>query len=199
MKETLKGCFKKPNIFDMVFVFGLLSVLILYLYKIPLEIRGNDESFYISVAKRLTDGQIFFIDEWHGSQLAGFLMYPIMMLYRAVWDFEGVILRFRYIYLFFQLLVTVVIYMRLREYKLFGVLASIFFGLFTPYDITALCYNVMGLMLVTLTGVFLATAKSNKAVFASGVTFAGAALCCPYFGGGLRFRDFRSVDLRGFA
>lgn len=76
MKETLKGCFKKPNIFDMVFVFGLLSVLILYLYKIPLEIRGNDESFYISVAKRLTDGQIFFIDEWHGSQLAGFLMYP---------------------------------------------------------------------------------------------------------------------------
>ncbi len=184
MKEKLKAYVNDMNIFDIIFIVAFLVVLAICLFKAPLEIQGDDEAFYLSVAKRLTDGDIFIVDEWHGSQFAGFLIYPLVLFHKLLFGFDGIVLHFRYIYIFFQSLCAIVIYIRLREHKLFGIAAAIFFYIFNPYDIMALSYNVMGLMLVTLTGTLLATAKSNKAVFAGGVLFAGAVLCSPYLLGG---------------
>ena len=173
---------RKNDVYHWLFLVGFLLVLALCVFKAPLEIQGDDEAFYLTVPKRLTDGDIFVIDEWHGSQFAGFLMYPFMLLHRILFGFDGVVLHFRYLYVFFQAIFAIVIYLRLREYKLFAILASLFFFIFTPYDIMSMSYNTMGLMLVTISGTLMATSKSDGygSMFVSGLIFAGAVLCCPY-------------------
>lgn len=180
MNKIYEKYFRDKTNCDILYIIGFVGILLLFIYKAPLEIQGQDEAFYLTVPKRLMDGEIFVFDEWHGSQFSAFLVYPIMALHNLFFTSEGIVLHFRYIYIFFQALSAAVIYIRLRDYKLFGALASLIFFMFTPYDILALGYNTMGLMLVTLTGVILVTAKSKKAYFVSGLLFAGAVLCSPY-------------------
>ncbi len=180
MNKIYEKYFRDKTNCDILYIIGFVGILLLFIFKAPLEIQGQDEAFYLTVPKRLLDGDVFVFDEWHGSQFSALLVYPIMALHNLLFSSDGIVLHFRYIYIFFQALSAVVIYIRLRDYKLFGALASLMFFMFTPYDILALCYNTMGLMLVTLTGVILATAKSKKAYFVSGLLFAGAVLCSPY-------------------
>ncbi len=180
MNRIYEKYFRDKTNCDILYIIGFVGILLFFIYKAPLEIQGQDEAFYLTVPKRLLDGDVFVFDEWHGSQFSALLVYPIMALHNLLFSSDGIVLHFRYIYIFFQALSAVVIYIRLRDYKLFGALASLMFFMFTPYDILALCYNTMGLMLVTLTGVILATAKSKKAYFVSGLLFAGAVLCSPY-------------------
>lgn len=180
MNKIYEKYFRDKTNCDILYVIGFVGILLLFIYKAPLEIQGQDEAFYLTIPKRLLDGDVFVFDEWHGSQFSALLVYPIMALRSLFFTNDGIVLHFRYIYIFFQALSAAVVYIRLRDYKLFGVLASLMFFMFTPYDILALSYNTMGLMLVTLTGVILATAKSKKAYFVSGLLFAGAVLCSPY-------------------
>lgn len=176
----LKGYRKNYRIEDMLFMGGAVLIFLLYLWKLPLEIQAADEQFYLTIPKRLLDGDVFVVDEWHGSQFSAFLLLPLMWLNKLLFGYEGVVLHFRVFYLFFQSLCAVTVYIRLRRYGVFGALAALFLYLFTPYDLMALSYDTMGLMLGALTGVFLATAESARAYFAAGLFFAGAVLCCPY-------------------
>lgn len=180
LNKIYEKYFKDARNYDLLFIIGFILALILCFWKAPLEVQGSDESFYLTIPKRLLDGDVFVFDEWHGSQFSAFLIYPLMWLHSIIFGFEGIILHFRYIYILFQALISFIIYIRLREYKFFSIIAALFFFIFTPYDIMALSYNTMGLMLVTLTSVILATAKSKKAYFISGILFAASVLCCPY-------------------
>ena len=187
MKEKLKLCTDKLNkylrslsVYDILFIIGFTLVLVLYIFKAPLEIQGDDESFYLMMPKRLTDGDIFIVDEWHGSQFAGFLSYPFMILHRFLLGTDGIVLHFRYFYVLLQSVSAIIIYTRLRDYKLFGVLAALFFYIFTPYDITSPSYNALGVMLVAVSGTLLGTARGKKALLAGGFLYAGAVLCCAY-------------------
>jgi hypothetical protein len=76
----------------------------------------------------------------------------------------------------------VLIYTRLRKYGYLSAIGSALFFIFTPYNIMALSYDSMGLGLVTIAGVLIATADYNKKlwIILSGLAFAGAVLCCPY-------------------
>ena len=75
-----------------------------------------------------------------------------------------------------------VIYSRLKKYGYFSVFGCVLYFLFTPFDIMALSYNTMGLDLIALTGILMATADYSKKLplIISGLAFAGAVLCCPY-------------------
>lgn len=166
--------------YDRIFLIGFILVALFCLWKAPIEIQGQDEAFYLTIPKRLLDGDIFIVDEWHGSQFAAIFSYPLIWLHRLFFGYDAIVLHFRYIYVFFQALCSAVIYGCFRKRGLFAVLASLYFFLFTPFDIMALSYNTIGLMLVTLTGAVLATAKRGRTFFLSGVLFAGAVLCCPH-------------------
>lgn len=178
--KKYKDFLHSDRLYPLLFLLGFLTVLVMHLYKAPLEIQGSDEVFYLTIPKRLLDGDALLVDEWHGSQLSALLLLPFVWLHKLIWGYEGIVLRFRYLYVAVHALCALVVYFRLRSHKLFGVLASLFFFLFTPYDIMALDYDSMGIMLMTLTGVLLATAKSKKVYCVSGLLFAGAVLCCPY-------------------
>lgn len=168
---------------DYLFAALMFGALIFAFWKCSYGFGGNDEAFYLTVAHRLGMGDALISDEWHLSQLSGFLMMPFVWLYTTIMQStEGIILAARILYIIFHAAVSIVIYVRLRKYGYITVFASVLYFIFTPYNIMAMSYNTMGLDLITLTGVIMGTTSYKKKLplIISGLTLAGAVLCCPY-------------------
>lgn len=177
---------KNDDRFDIqTLIFGalLLFSIAFAFWKCFYGFGGNDEAFYLTTAHRLSLGDIFIKDEWHLSQLSGFLLLPFVTLYRLIMgSTEGIILTARFAYVLLHAAVSLFVYDKLKKYGYISVFAAILYFIFTPYDIMALSYNTMALDLLVLTGILLATGNSNKKLpfIISGLTFAGAVLCSPY-------------------
>ena len=174
---------RKINKMDIIFTVAILIAFIFSLWRCRYGFGGNDEGFYLTIPHRITLGDIFIQDEWHLSQLSGFLTLPIVSLYTLIMGTTtGIILFMRYIYVVAHLLVSVFVYIRLRKYGYGTLVAVLLYFIFTPFDIMTLSYNTMGLDLVTLSGVLMATADYNKKVslIVAGIVFAGGVLCNPY-------------------
>lgn len=168
---------------DFLFIALFVAALIFSIWKLSYGFGGNDEAFYLTIPHRLTMGDAMFADEWHLSQLSGFLLLPFVWLFTTITgSTEGIMLAARIVYLIFHAGAAVLIYSRIRKYGYLSVFASVLYFLFVPYNIMALSYDSMGLELVTLTGVLLATADYDKKlqIIFSGLCFAGAVLCNPY-------------------
>lgn len=167
---------------DLLFFSGLLLGVFLLVWKSKYGTGAYDEPFYLTMPHRIVNGDGMFSEEWNFGQLSAFLMLPVMKLYLLICKgTEGIILNFRYIYIVFQTVCTLALYMRLRKKELAWAAAWLFL-LFTPYDIMAMSYNTMGLACMTLTGAILSATKENKAGawIVSGVLFAAAVLCNPF-------------------
>lgn len=168
---------------SILFIILLVASIIFALWKCKYGFGGNDEAFYLTTAHRMTLGDIFINDEWHLSQLSGFLLLPLVALFRIITgSTEGIILTFRVLYIIAHAGVSILIYKKLKQYGYVIVIASILYFIFTPYDIMALSYNTMAIELLVVTGILLATSNSNKKIpfILSGLAFAGAVLCSPY-------------------
>lgn len=171
------------NLQTLTFVFLLLGLVIFAFWKCSYGFGGNDEAFYLTTAHRLSLGDIFIKDEWNLAQLSGFLMLPFVYLYRVIFgSTEGIILAARFLYVIIHAGVSIFIYRKLKSFGYISIFASALYFIFTPYDIMALSYNTMALELLVLTGLLMATSNSEKKLpfIISGLTFAGAVLCCPY-------------------
>lgn len=167
---------------DCLFAAGLVFGFFLLLWKSKYGTGAYDEPFYLTIPHRILKGDGMFSEEWNFGQFSAFLMLPVMKLYLSViGTTEGIVLNFRYIYILFQTICTILIYANLRR-KTFGWAAAWCFYLFCPYDIMAMSYNTMGMAFMTITGVLLATAGKNsiKSWCFSGVLFAAAVLCNPF-------------------
>ena len=168
---------------DIVFAVLLALLTVLQLLRAPYGLDRADESYYLTVPYRFLQGDIPLVHEWNLGQLSGLLLTPVMWVYRLFGGTgEGMILRFRYIYVFFQSVTAVLIYLLLRKKSaLGGLLAALIFVPFSPYLIMALSYNSMGIGLLLLAGLVLAYNERSPAFqTAAGVLFAMAVLCCPY-------------------
>ena len=167
---------------DCLFAAGLVLGFFFLLWKSKYGTGAYDEPFYLTIPHRILKGDGMFSEEWNFGQFSAFLMLPVMKFYLLViGTTEGIILNFRYIYILFQTICTILIYVKLRR-KTFGWAAAWCFYLFCPYDIMALSYNTMGIAFMTITGVLLATAGKNsiKSWCFSGILFAAAVLCNPF-------------------
>lgn len=168
---------------DYVFVAFIVGAILFAFWKCQYGFGGSDEAFYLTIPHRLTLGDALIKDEWHLSQLSGFLIFPFVKLYTLiVQSTDGIIFAARIAYIFMHLSSSVFIYTKLRKYGYMSVFACVLFFLFTPFDIMALSYNTMGLEAVAVSGVLMATADFNKKIplVAGGVIFAAGVLCCPY-------------------
>lgn len=177
------NCNNKSKWRDFLFIILMAGGLIFSVWKSFYGFGGNDEAFYLTIPHRLTLGDSFISDEWHLSQLSGFLTLPFTLLYTTIiGSTEGIMLAARFTYIIFHAIVSVIIYIRLRKYGYISVFACVLFFIYTPYNIMAMSYNTMGLDLVTLSGVVMGTAgyKKKLPLILSGIVFAGAVLCCPY-------------------
>lgn len=169
---------------DMCFWILLVAVILVYLSRIQLGLADIDECFYLTIPYRLVQGDVLLVDEWHVTQLVGFLIFPIMKLYLlAFQNTDGIYLFFRYIYLFFLVMTTIISYVLLRRRdRVAAVAASIVFGLFTPMCLKALSYNTIGLMSVWL---FVVIAVTDTCYYkikhvGLGILLAVSVLCNPY-------------------
>lgn len=167
---------------DLLFLTGLLFGFFFLLWKSKYGTGAYDEPFYLTMPHRILKGDGMFSQEWNFGQFSAFLMLPVMKIYLLIrGTTEGIILGFRYLYIFFQVTCTILIYVNLRK-KEFSWIAAWMFCLFCPYDIMALSYNTMGMAFMTMTGVILSrTSKNNTRSFvAAGILFAAAVLCNPF-------------------
>ncbi len=168
---------------DLLFAALLAGGVIFSLWKVNYGFGGDDEPFYLTIPHRLSMGDVFFTDEWHLSQLSAFLQLPFTWAYTLITgSTDGIIIAARIFYVVVHAGACVLIYTRLRKRGIISVIGSVLFFLYTPYDIMALDYDSMGVGLVALTGVLLATADYRKKlwIILSGLCFAGAVLCNPY-------------------
>lgn len=168
---------------DYIFIALIAGGIIFAFWKCVFGFGGNDEAFYLTVPQRFNMGDALIKDEWHLSQLSGFLLMPFVWLFTTITgSTEGIILAARVLYIIFHATVSIVIYTRIRKYGYVSVFASVLYFIYTPYDIMAMSYNTMGLGFVTLAGVIMGTASYKKKLplIVSGVAFAAAVLCCPY-------------------
>ncbi len=189
VKERKQHC-DKCKWQDILFISLMLFGLIFAFWKCRYGFGGNDESFYLTIPHRLSLGDALFKDEWHLSQLAGFLTFPFVWLYTSIMQTtEGIVIASRVIYIIFHAVVSIAIYTRLRKYGYFSVFASILFFIYTPFNIMALSYNTMGLDFIVLTGTIMGTANYAKKspLIVSGICFAASVLCCPYLAIGYIF------------
>lgn len=172
---------------DLVFALIFLAGTCLIFYKCPFGFANLDESFYLTIPYRLSQGDGLFSQEWHLSQMGNFLIYPFFLLYQLFFSgTDGILLHFRYLYTALHTLTALFLYLRLRRHGLFAAGASVMYLLFAPFGIMALSYQSLGVACTTLSGVLLATNPDRRPVpfFFAGLFFAGAVLCCPYLAAG---------------
>lgn len=173
---------KRINKKTVIWIISTLAVLIFSLWKAQYGMGRRDGSFVIQVPYRLWQGDSMFVDEQHLSQMFSFLVYPIMCLYMAIFkNTDGIVLNFSYIFVFFQLLTSVFIYIRLKKINEIGaIISSVAFMLFCSYNLMCLSYNTICIMALTSIIAILLTYKNNFELYIVGLLFAACVLCNPY-------------------
>lgn len=169
---------------DALFFLLLAAAAAFFCVRARYGFANIDESFYPTIARRLTQGDTLLIDEWHVSQLSSVLLYlPVWLFERLNGGTDGIYLALRYLFVVVQSLVSAAVYLRLRQYGHAGAAAgALALAVYAPFGINALSYNSFGVLFLALTGALLVPAEkeSRAAYFLAGLCFAGAVLCCPY-------------------
>lgn len=168
---------------DVFFAVLLIAGIIFSVWKAQFGFGGYDEAFYLTIPERLLKGDALFVDEWNLSQMSSVLLLPFVWIYTTIaGSTAGIVYGMRMIYIAVHAGACVLIYTKLRKHGVLAVIGTALFFIYTPFNIMALSYDSMGLGLVVLTGVLLATANYKKKlqIIFSGLCFAGAVLCCPY-------------------
>ena len=134
---------------DILFIVLMCFGVILSIWKLRYGFGGSDEAFYLTVPHRLSLGDALFSDEWHVSQLSGFLLIPFVSLFRMITgSTDGIMIAARVLYLVLHTGAAVLIYTRLRKYGIISVFGCVLYFIYTPYNIMALSYNTMGIELL---------------------------------------------------
>ena len=178
----MKKEFFKLHVYDIVYCIGFMAAVFFMIWKSRYGFGENDEAFYLTLPFRLFKGDSLFSDDYHIAQLFSFLTFPIYAIYRTlVKTNEGIILNFRYIYIFCQALSAVFIYRKIKKINRIGaVVASLVFLLYSPFNLMTLSYNTICLMTFTLALLLYAFQENELEDYVSGLLYAMAVLCCPY-------------------
>ena len=93
----------------------------------------SDESFYLTFAQRLWNGQKLILDEWHPVQFYSVLFYPILSLYHALFGNRGIYLFAREVYVAAAWGTALLLFYTLRR-KAFPLTAFLCAGLYLCYS-----------------------------------------------------------------
>lgn len=187
LMESIRNKHGEKKVSAVIFLFVMLVIECILIWKAKYGYGGNDESFYLTTAHRLAKGDSLLSQEWHLAQMSSLLIYPFMKLYLAfAGTTEGILLSFRYIYILVKTVAAVAMYVLLqKKYRYYAIAAVAAFMLFTPYNLLQICYNSMGLMGLLFAGVLLITTNCEGKywklrIICAGLSLAAAVLCCPY-------------------
>lgn len=153
-----------------------------FLWKARIGFGSNDESLYLAIPHRLYQGDGMISNEWSPSMISSWFMYPLFWVYmKLVNSTEGIILAFRYLYVAVQATISLFLYHKIEE-RPGAPIAVLFWTLYTPFNIMALCYNTIGIMGMTIFTVLLICEKKKRwySAVVAGIALSGAVLGCPY-------------------
>ncbi|MBQ3431711.1 MAG: hypothetical protein IJG23_02890, partial [Clostridia bacterium] len=145
---------------DMVALGVFLFLVGWYIYAVQTGMGIPDEGFYDTITQRLGMGDRLFVDEWHVSQLFSLFLYiPYQIFFHLNGSNDGVIIFIR----IFTVVVTMpmywYIYCKLREHKLFAVIAALLFWACFPGGLIVLNYMVIPVYAMMIACLILFTAK----------------------------------------
>ena len=157
-------------------VFILVLILQVYLcFTMRIQL---DEPTYSALGYRFATGTRMFVDEWHISQMFGFLTMPFVWLFMHVTgSTDGVVLLLRFCYLIMSL---VTLYLFMKKYGSYpnAFLSGIMILLFAPLDMMSLSYNTIGIHALLQAHCLKDTGKGRS--FLAGILFSCAVLSTPY-------------------
>jgi len=165
---------------------GIVVLFFFALFMVHAAFNGvyiHDEAFYLTIPYRVFLGDSLLVDEWHASQLSSFVQYPLLWLFMKITgSTEGIILFFRFVYIFFQTAVSVCIFRAFRKYgfTLALITASVFLVSFAPI-LEAVNYftaSIFAVVLILLL-LFVKEKRSRFSLLLSGVLLSFAVVSEP--------------------
>lgn len=177
MKKKMLSLSKKELFFYTIF----LTLLCLLLYRCKYGFGDLDESFYLTIPYRIYQGDSLFWDEWNLSLMSSFIQYPLMLLFMFFnKNTDKIILIFRYFYIVFSFISSLIMYKRLKRINYIGsVISSLVLFIYTPFGIQALSYNSMGLTFFILGCVIYITSANKFDYVIVGIMYGLSTLCFP--------------------
>ncbi len=170
---------------DIVFIFALLAICVIYLFYLKKFPRFADESFYPTIALRLINGDSLLSDEWHLSQFSSLFLYlPVKLWLMIKGSTDGIVMFLRCVYLAIHTFTATGIYLYFRDNKIWAVAAAMMFYSQSPLNIMNLSYNTLfALFLLLLCFALIKIYASPKPVFyiIAGIAYACACVCNPFF------------------
>lgn len=172
------------------YIFGLLfiAVSLVLFWKCRYGYAHLDEAFYPTIAYRFIQGDSILYDEWNNTQLASLLLVPFLKVYISIkGNLDGIYITIRYVYTVFKILISLLIYNKLKHFNRRGsMISSLIFLGFAGYGLMVLSYNSIasGGLLCSL--LFLINKESDSSVkktinyILSGVSLSVAVLAIPY-------------------
>lgn len=171
---------------DSLWALGSIAILLFLIWRAKYGFCSTDEGGYLAIPYRLVLGDALFWHEWHFSQTASVLLYPLLKIYLFFTQggTEGIYLHFRFMMIAYRMLVSIFIYYRLKRITppASAMALSYFLILYTPDLIYGFSYNCNAMLLLALSIVTIVTAEENVKLdwFFSGAFFACAVLASPY-------------------
>lgn len=175
---------KKEKTGRCIYIGVLAALAVLLAVRAFYGFCWSDESFYLTFAQRLWNGQQLILDEWHPVQFYSAVFYPVLTCYRWIFGTDGIYLFARLLYLVLALGASILVFYTFsKRYSMFAAFlcaASVlaysrgniwglsYYNLFLLFSLAALCLAVLG--------------KGKKFLpVLSGLCLGFAVLCVPYF------------------
>ncbi len=136
----------------LIFIGLFLFIEILLIRRSFYGFNRSDEMYFIGTSERIFRGERILIDEWNPTQqLCSFLLHPIYCLIRvSLGSTEGIVLASRFLYLIFEALITLFLYLRLQRRGAASFGPVFLYLLFAPFGICAMSYNSIEFGLLTV-------------------------------------------------
>ncbi len=161
----------------------LIAVLGLFCcFMIRYSVGNTDEYYYLTIPHRMSFGDRLIIDEWSFAQLfAVFTYLPFKIFHMITGGTDGVVLYFRFIYVLIKLSVTTYIYIRLRKYRLWALIACFIYAVYNALMYNTVNYYNLCSAFLTLSFLvlFIKENKHKRDYVSGGVFIACACLCQP--------------------
>ncbi len=167
---------------DIMAAVCFIALAILYCYYVRIGFPISDESYYFTMPHRVILGEKLFSDEWHIIQMTSFILYlPLKVFYSVVGSMDGVVLYFRYLYVVIKMIFFIYIYVSLRRYGVFSLIASLAFTLYNCMRFVTLSYYNMAPMALVLVGILLFVKREPRVIdiIFAGFVFACCVICEP--------------------
>ena len=183
-----QGKLSKYNIYNILYVALFVVISSLLLWKCRFGYATLDEAFYPTIAYRFIQGDAILSEEWNNTQLSNLILIPILKCYiNTKGNLDGIYLAIRYMYTVCKILISMLIYYKLRYFGKHSAQAtSLIFLIFAGYGMMVLSYNSVasgGLLCALL---FCINYKSDSIIrkdvnhVLAGISLAAAVLAQPY-------------------